>query len=120
VGAAMKISTAMSADNAICTVIISGEFDLAGVERVRQVLIEAIETDGIAHVVIDLGPTEFLDSSGIGVLVFAHNLAAHHGVALTLANASGLVEEVLKLTGVWQLFQPAPASGPQTAEPGGM
>jgi len=107
VGAAVDISTVTSADGSTRTVIITGEFDLGGVDEVRQALTEAIETDMITKVVVDLGPTEFLDSSGIGVLVTARTLALGRGVELAAVNATGLVEQVLQLTGALQLLQPA-------------
>jgi anti-sigma B factor antagonist len=116
-GAAVDTSTVTSADGATHTVIITGELDLDGVDQVSQALTEAIEIAGTVKVVADLGPTQFLDSSGINVLIMARNEAERHGVQFRVVNASGLVEEVLQLTGVLQLLQSTEATPPQPTEP---
>ena len=50
---------------------IGGEIDVYTAPRLRERLIEMVDA-GERHVVVDLGRVEFLDSTGLGVLVGAH------------------------------------------------
>ena len=50
---------------------IGGEIDVYTAPRLRERLIEMVDA-GENQVVIDLGRVEFLDSTGLGVLVGAH------------------------------------------------
>jgi anti-sigma B factor antagonist len=75
-----------------------GDLDLASAREVRQVLEEAIEQS--RNAVVDLSRTTFLDSSGVGALVMAGNLARDRGGWLRLAGPRDEVLRVLDLTQV--------------------
>jgi anti-sigma B factor antagonist len=57
-------------DGDAVVVHLRGELDLANVERVREVLLEAARSDA-ARLVVDLGEVTFLDSTALGALVQA-------------------------------------------------
>jgi anti-sigma B factor antagonist len=75
-----------------------GDLDLASAREVRQVLEQAIEQS--RNAVVDLSRTTFLDSSGVGALVMAGNLARDLGGWLRLAGPRDEVLRVLDLTQV--------------------
>jgi anti-sigma B factor antagonist len=75
-----------------------GDLDLASAREVRNVLEQAIEES--RHAVVDLSRTTFLDSSGVGALVMAGNLARDCGGWLRLAGPRDEVLRVLDLTQV--------------------
>ena len=78
------------------TVTVAGEVDVSTVPRLRSALVGILE-EGNADAVVDLGGVEFIDASGIGVLVWAARMAEDRGGRLTLRNPSPAVRLVLNL-----------------------
>lgn len=60
----------------------------------------AIESSSLDDVVIDMADVEFVDSSGLRVLIEAHQAAEARGGSVTLANPSGAVVRLLQISGV--------------------
>jgi anti-sigma B factor antagonist len=78
---------------------VSGELDLASSPALEE------ELDRVAHsdakvVIVDLRNLEFMDSTGLSVLVRAHQRAEEDGRRLGLVNGSQQVQRLLSLTGV--------------------
>ena len=82
-------------DNAT-VVALPGEHDLASAPRVREVLSEA-ESHG-RPIVVELTPTEFMDSSILRELVMAHGRLSSSGARLVLARPSAPVRRLFELT----------------------
>lgn len=80
----------------------SGELDVAGAPDLRSALYPLLDAGRDA--VVDLGALEFIDSSGIGVLVGAHKRARERGHDIRLRGASGPVDKVLRITGLHEVI----------------
>jgi anti-sigma B factor antagonist len=80
------------------SLLVRGEIDLANAGRLRELFDEAIE-GGATRVVVDCRELEFLDSSGIGVLVAARKRLGPEG-ELVLDSPPAHVRKVLDITGV--------------------
>jgi anti-sigma B factor antagonist len=100
----VHIQSTTSAEGSTRTLALSGEVDLDAKEPLQAAFTAAIEIDQVKSVVVDLADITFLDSSGIGALVFGHRLAAANGATLTVVNPSAGVERVLDLTGISELL----------------
>jgi anti-sigma B factor antagonist len=61
-----------------------GDLDLATAPGLRQDVL-ALISEGRRHVVVDLGPTDFVDSVGIGMLVAVLKRLRVHGGELAIA-----------------------------------
>ncbi|MBI5104407.1 MAG: STAS domain-containing protein [Solirubrobacterales bacterium] len=77
-----------------------GELDLATAPEVEDIVLPAAR-DG-RHVIVDLRALEFLDSSGVRVLVAAHAAAGEGGGRLSVVRgpAGGPVQRVLEISGL--------------------
>jgi anti-sigma B factor antagonist len=85
-------------DTAGWTVVrVGGELDNATGPRLRERLVAAIAERG-ANVVLDLSGVEFLDSTGLGVLVGVPKRARTLGGDLRLAAATPPVRRVFEIT----------------------
>jgi len=62
--------------------------------------------EGSNHVVVDLGGTEFMDSSGLGALIGCLKLARQAGGDLRIANVRPQVRMVLELTSMHRVLNP--------------
>jgi len=75
-----------------------GELDLAGAPALEEELLRVEATDATA-IVIDVRRLEFIDSTGIRLLVMAAD-RCHDGARLTLLRGPGQVHRVFELTGL--------------------
>jgi anti-sigma B factor antagonist len=80
---------------------VSGELDLAAASSLEDELDRALGS-GSELIVIDLKELEFIDSTGLSVLVRAHQRAQETGLRLGLVNPGAQVERLLSLTGLAQ------------------
>jgi len=78
-------------------VTVSGELDVAS----SQILEKALaRLEGESTVIVDLRGLTFVDSTGLGVLVRAHQLAKEHSRRFGLVRGDGQVNRLLTLTGL--------------------
>ena len=63
-------------------------------------LAAAIAGDGRSDLLLDMAGVEFVDSSGLRVLIDAHQQALEQGNSLTLASPSDAVRRLLDISGV--------------------
>jgi anti-anti-sigma factor len=87
----------MGTGNAV--VVLEGEFDLSSVATAEE-RIAAAERDDPAELVIDVSQVTFMDSSGLRVLLAAHQRAEENGRGFALVRGSESVERLLKVTGL--------------------
>jgi len=80
---------------ATVVVIPAGELDLSTVPQLSRAI--AAE-DGYETLVIDLRELDFMDSSGVRLLVAEQERAADEGHALRIVRGSAEVERVLRVT----------------------
>jgi anti-sigma B factor antagonist len=90
---------------------LAGELDLAGAPDLEETLRAAEARDG--HLVLDLRELRFIDSTGLSVLVDAHNRRAENGaVGLRLVAQPGPVLRVIEMCGLDRLFEIRVAGAP--------
>jgi anti-sigma B factor antagonist len=78
-------------------VTVAGELDVASSKELEQ---ELVRLGAEEVVVIELGQLTFIDSTGLGVLVRAHQRALEAGHRLALVRGNGQVNRLLSLTGL--------------------
>lgn len=75
-----------------------GELDLAGAPLLERNLLE-IERQAPGRLVIDLSDLQFIDSTGLRLLLAANSRAQERGGELVLRPGSAAVQRVFALTG---------------------
>ncbi len=87
-------------DHDNCAVLaVTGELDVATAPQLRQEAVR-LATSGRTHLVIDLSGVDFLDSTGLGVIVGVLKRVRTHGGELAVAGAENHVRKVFDLTRV--------------------
>ena len=84
-------------------VTVRGECDLLTADPLRTQLAAQVRA-GRDHVVVDLTELAFIDSTGLSVLIGAHDLVAAGGGHLDLVVGSGRVLQVLRISALTQVF----------------
>jgi anti-anti-sigma factor len=91
-------------DGGSCTVIaLAGESDVYTYDQLRGAL-EAEAAKGVALLIVDLSGLEFMDSSGVQVLLDTRVMMSDRGGKLALAGPRNTVARVLNLVGADQLI----------------
>lgn len=97
--------------------VLAGEIDMTAEDPLRQALSEAVCAPGVLAVQVDLAAVTFLDSSGVNVLVKALVLAGQQNTVFQVVNATGIVEQVLQITGVLNTLTGSTSPARQQAAP---
>jgi anti-sigma B factor antagonist len=96
-------------------VSLSGDFDMDVGDALSTALVNAARQPGVSRVIVDLEHTLLIDSHAIAGLVAGYEAATATGRGFTVINGRGLVQRVLDITGLSEVFcdrpQPRPVSG---------
>ena len=88
-------------------VAVTGEIDLFTAPDFKQHVSAPID-EGVAHVVVDLTKTTFIDSSSLGVLIGAHRRLKLRGGSLVVVCDNEAIAKTFKITGLDGVFTIAP------------
>ena len=94
----------LEATPGILRLCLAGEFDMSIGDALKRALTEAAHRPGASHVIVDLNRTTLIDSHAIAGLVNGYEAATSAGVAFTVVNGRGMVQEVLEITGLAEVF----------------
>ncbi|MBD8506709.1 STAS domain-containing protein [Hoyosella sp. G463] len=98
-----------TADGGIAVIEPKGRLNMVAAPRLRE-LIEATVDGGASRIVIDLGGTDFIDSSGLGALISGLKRARQAGGDLRIARPNTQVETVLTLTNLNRVLKAYPSA----------
>lgn len=99
--------TSLDRAGGTATVALRGEVDIMTVDQVRVALGEALAT-GLREIVVDLTDLAFIDSTGLGALVFGFQRARDAGVRFRLAHPTRSVHQILVLSGLLEVVELTP------------
>lgn len=97
----LTLSTRREGDRTV--VVVGGEIDVYTAPKLREQLVE-LETAGQHDLVIDLEQVEFLDSTGLGVLVGGLKRVRAHDGSLRLVCTQERILKVFRITGLTKVF----------------
>ena len=83
--------------------LVGGEVDVATAPRLREQLIKLVN-DQRFQIVVDLGGVDFIDSTGLGVLIGALKRVRTHGGDLGLVCTERRILKVFEITGLDHVF----------------
>ena len=78
---------------------INGEIDMATGPELRQRIVQYVQ-EGHLHIILDLAKVDFIDSTGLGVLIGGLKRTRSHGGDLQCIGLSESLKEMFKLTGL--------------------
>ena len=96
--------TSLDREADVVTVRLHGEIDVLNVDQVRVSLVEALDS-GAGPIVVDLAELSFIDSTGLGAIIYGFQRARDRGVAFRLARPSRGVRQILVLSGVLEVVE---------------
>jgi anti-sigma B factor antagonist len=82
---------------------VAGEIDVYTAPKLREKLIELVN-EGKFHLVVDLEKVDFLDSTGLGVLVGGLKRVRNHDGSLELVCTQDKILKIFRITGLTKVF----------------
>jgi len=98
-----ELSMSSEREGDVHSICLFGELDLATAEAVERELERAEATD-TAAIIVDLSGLEFMDSSGVRLMLIANARSRADANRLTLLRGPAAVQRVLELSGVERLL----------------
>jgi anti-sigma B factor antagonist len=93
---------------------VGGEIDVYTAPKLREALIELVQS-GTYHIVVDMEQVEFLDSTGLGVLVGGLKRVRSHDGSMTLVCTQERLLKIFRITGLTRVFEIHPDVGAAVA-----
>ncbi len=87
------------------TVRLTGELDHSVAASIRAELDELILDPRVRRLVFDLDGLEFMDSSGIGLIIGRYKLMARRGGTVAVAAPGRRVDRIFEMAGLYQLVE---------------
>ena len=86
----------------ISTIFLDGEIDMDKTEEVKEVIFPKIDSD--KDVVLNLSSVQYMDSSGISVLIESHQKALEKGTKVIIKDVSKSVLKVIMMAKLEQIL----------------
>ena len=99
----MDLQLEVTERDGVAILAVTGEVDVATAPRLRQQLVE-IASSGQDTLIVDLGAVEFLDSTGLGVLVSGLKRFRTQGGELVVVCTRPRIVKVFEITGLTTVF----------------
>lgn len=97
--------TSISIGNYTLNVKIKGDIDHHSAKRVREKIDEAMMSSKPRYVILDLSSVEFMDSSGLGLILGRYSNAADIGAKLIITKPSKRIKKILEMAGIERIIE---------------
>jgi anti-sigma B factor antagonist len=104
----MDFSVAHHLHEKLTIVTVGGELDVFTSPKLREALLDVVENGG-RHLIVDLSDVEFLDSTGLGVLVGVHHRLQAQDGSMSFVGASERLLRVFHVTRLDKIFTVYPS-----------
>lgn len=85
-------------------VLLCGELDEHTAMHTRITLDNVFSGDDFNQIIIDLSELEFMDSTGIGVLIGRYKKMKNRNIPIYICNPSKHAEKIFKMTGLYDIM----------------
>ena len=87
------------------TIFLPAEVDHHNAEEIKREADKVIEEQHIKYVIFDFGRTNFMDSSGIGLLMARYRALGMRGKCVQVINVNSHIAKLLRLSGVGKYIE---------------
>ncbi len=90
--------------NVLC-VRLAGELDHHTAIEMKERTSELIEKEAIKHLVLNLSALDFMDSSGIGVILGRYNQIKMHNGEMVVCAVTPTIEKLFEMSGIFKIMR---------------
>lgn len=113
----MDLTLATHEAGAATVLEVGGEVDVYTAPRMREQIVDLV-TEGRYHLIVDMEGVEFLDSTGLGVLVGGLKRVRAHDGSLQVVCSHERILKIFRITGLTKVFDIHPSVPEALAEVG--
>ena len=84
---------------------LSGDLDHSAATRVREEMDRLIDETRPRRLLLDLNGLEFMDSSGIGLVIGRYKRMKRHGGSVAVIGPDPRIDKIFKMAGLYQLVE---------------
>lgn len=99
----MSLRTEIKHYRNIVIVQLTGELDHHTAEHLRTELDEVLKRANVKHLILNLKQLDFMDSSGIGVILGRYKLIKAKQGKMLICNMNHAVAKLLELSGIYKI-----------------
>ena len=93
----------------LCLIVsITGELDHHTCESARHIIDDEYNQQGALHIIFDFHKIDFMDSSGIGLIMGRYKKASLLGGQVILTHISPQLDRIFSLSGFYKILKKAP------------
>ncbi len=85
------------------TALLSGEIDHHSAQKIRETIDDTAGKTKPRHLVLDFAQVQFMDSSGVGLIMGRYKLMQSLGGQVSIANLPPKIEKIITLAGLNRL-----------------
>lgn len=85
-------------------VTMSGELDESNAVYSKATLEDLFSANNFSQVIIDLSELEFMDSTGVGILIGRYKRLKEKNIPIYICNPSKHAEKIFKMTGLYNIM----------------
>ena len=100
----MKMTASTRQVGGVTVVDISGRIELGEESAAVRDLVSKLLSNGHKQILLNLGDVNYIDSSGLGVLVSSFTSARKQGGELKLLNLTDRVTDLMQMTKLYTIF----------------
>lgn len=89
----------------ILTVWLSGDLDESGAVKIRAEIDNLIDTLHFSEMVFDFTNVDFMDSTGIGMLLGRYKKLQRAGVNMFIQNTKPQVDKIFYMSGIYEIIK---------------
>ena len=101
----MSISVSLYVEGSVLYVNLNGELDHHTADQLRNRLNSVMTESNINHIVFNLKHLDFMDSSGIGVIMGRYRMICLIGGEVWAVHANARIRKILTMSGVTKIMQ---------------
>lgn len=87
------------------TVRLTGELDHSAAMGIRTELDALIAQTGAKKLIFDLDGLEFMDSSGVGLIIGRYKLMSRRGGSVAVRGPDARIDQIFRMSGLYQLVE---------------
>ncbi|GLY09855.1 anti-sigma F factor antagonist [Bacillus badius] len=91
-------------DQVLC-LRLAGELDHHTAESLREQASEAIEREGVRHIILNIGDLTFMDSSGLGVILGRYKHIKQKDGEMVVCSISPAVRRLFEMSGLFKIVR---------------
>jgi len=91
--------------NGVMTVSLAGDLDEKNAKETREYLDKNIQTYSFQTLILDMKQVDFMDSTGIGVLLGRYKKIQAMGGEICVKNINAQIDKVFRVSGLYQIIK---------------